>query len=57
MMESEQSVISAIKICQEQVEKLKSEWQNKLEIYEQFVPEKSSRKLLLAKEGGLKSRQ
>ena len=56
-MESEESVINAIKICQAQVEKMRSEWQNKLEIYEQFVPDKKSTQLLLAKEGELKSRQ
>jgi transketolase len=50
-MASEESVISAIKTCQAQVEKLKAEWQSKLEMYEQFVPDKRSRKLLSAKEG------
>ena len=50
-MESAESVTSAIKTCQAQVEKLKAEWQNKLEMYEEFVPDKRSGKLLLAKEG------
>ncbi|GFH47349.1 hypothetical protein CTEN210_03824 [Chaetoceros tenuissimus] len=45
MTHSEESLISAITISQTKVEKLKAEWQNKLELYEQLVPDKQSREL------------